>query len=74
VRRFVADEAHIDPLNLQHDRGMRQKNTPGAVTAEKTCRVTLQRLVTQNQDAMEATVWAEPFQDALSILQAPKIG
>lgn len=76
-RRFVADEAHIDPLDHMAMIAACGKNMPGAVTAEweDLPRATLQRLVTQNQDALEATVWAEPFQDALSISGVqPKIG
>ena len=76
-RRFVADEAHIDPLDHMGMIAACGKNMPGAVTAEweDLPRTTLQRLVTQNQDALEATVWAEPFQDALSISGVqPKIG
>jgi serine/threonine-protein kinase HipA len=76
-RRFVADEAQIDPLDHMGMIAACGKNMPGAVTAEweDIPRATLQRLVTQNQDALEATVWAEPFQDALSISGVqPKIG
>lgn len=76
-RRFVADEAQIDPLDHMGMIAACGKNLPGAVTAEweDIPRATLQRLVTQNQDALEATVWAEPFQDALSISGVqPKIG
>ncbi|KRB97886.1 hypothetical protein ASE11_13750 [Hydrogenophaga sp. Root209] len=76
-RRFVADEAQIDPLDHMGMIAACGKNLPGAVTAEweDIPRSTLQRLVTQNQDALEATVWAEPFQDALSISGVqPKIG
>lgn len=76
-RRFVADEAKIDPLDHMGMIAACGKNMPGAVTAEweDIPRATLQRLVTQNQDALEATVWAEPFQDALSISGVqPKIG
>lgn len=76
-RRFVADEAHIDPLDHMGMIAACGKNMPGAVTAEweDLPRATLQRLVTQNQDPLEATVWAEPFQDALSISGVqPKIG
>ena len=76
-RRFVADEAQIDPMDHMAMIAACGKNMPGAVTAEweDIPRTTLQRLVTQNQDALEATVWAEPFQDALSISGVqPKIG
>ena len=76
-RRFVADEAHIDPMDHMGMIAACGKNLPGAVTAEweNLPRATLQRLVTQNQDALEASVWAEPFQDALSISGVqPKIG
>ncbi|MBT9465313.1 type II toxin-antitoxin system HipA family toxin [Hydrogenophaga sp.] len=76
-RRFVAEEAQIDPLDHMGMIAACGKNMPGAVTAEweDIPRSTLQRLVTQNQDALEATVWAEPFQDALSISGVqPKIG
>lgn len=70
VRRFVADEARIDPLDHMDMIAACCKNLPGAIPAEwgDLPRVTLQRLVTQNADALEATVWAEPFQDALSTL------
>jgi serine/threonine-protein kinase HipA len=76
-RRFVAEEAHIDPLDHMGMIAACGKNMPGAVTAEweDISRATLQRLVTQNQDALEASVWSEPFQDALSISGVqPKIG
>ncbi|RZL64664.1 MAG: type II toxin-antitoxin system HipA family toxin [Variovorax sp.] len=76
-RRFVADEAQIDPMDHMAMLAACGKNLPGAVTAEweDIPRATLQRLVTQNQDALEASVWAEPFQDALSISGVqPKIG
>ncbi|MEO8152102.1 MAG: type II toxin-antitoxin system HipA family toxin [Rhizobacter sp.] len=76
-RRFVAEEADIDPLDHMRMIAACGKNMPGAVTAEweDISRSTLQRLVTQNHDALEATVWAEPFQDALSISGVqPKIG
>lgn len=76
-RRFVADEAQIDPQDHMAMIAACGKNMPGAVTAEweDIPRNTLQRLITQNQDALEATVWAEPFQDALSISGVqPKIG
>ena len=76
-RRFVAEEAAIDPLDHMGMIAACGKNMPGAVTAEweDIPRATLQRLVTQNQDALEASVWSEPFQDALSISGVqPKIG
>lgn len=76
-RRFVAEEAAIDPLDHMGMIAACGKNMPGAVTAEweDIPRSTLQRLVTQNQDALEASVWSEPFQDALSISGVqPKIG
>ncbi|MGJ7615344.1 MULTISPECIES: type II toxin-antitoxin system HipA family toxin [unclassified Variovorax] len=76
-RRFVAEEADIDPLDHMGMIAACGKNMPGAVTAEweDISRATLQRLVTQNQDALEASVWAEPFQGALSISGVqPKIG
>lgn len=76
-RRFVAEEAEIDPLDHMAMIAACGKNLPGAVTAEweDISRSTLQRLVTQNQDALEASVWAEPFQDALSLSGVqPKIG
>lgn len=76
-RRFVAKEAEIDPLDHMGMIAACGKNMPGAVTAEweDISRDTLQRLVTQNQDALEASVWSEPFQDALSISGVqPKIG
>ncbi|RZI72762.1 MAG: type II toxin-antitoxin system HipA family toxin [Variovorax sp.] len=76
-RRFVAEEAQIDPMDHMAMIAACGKNLPGAVTAEweDISRDTLQRLITQNQDALEATVWAEPFQDALSISGVqPKIG
>ncbi|OWQ90870.1 hypothetical protein CDN99_11965 [Roseateles aquatilis] len=76
-RRFVAEEAGIDPLDHMAMIAACGRNMPGAVTAEweDLPRLALQRLITQNQDALEATVWAEPFQDALSISGVqPKIG
>jgi len=76
-RRFVAEEAAIDPLDHMGMIAACGRNMPGAVTAEweDISRDTLQRLVTQNQDALEASVWSEPFQDALSISGVqPKIG
>ena len=76
-RRLVADEAAIDPLDHMAMIAACGKNMPGAVTAEweQVSRSTLQRLVTQNQDALEATVWAEPYQAALSISGVqPKLG
>jgi serine/threonine-protein kinase HipA len=76
-RRFVADEAGVDALDHMGMIAACGKNMPGAVTAEweDINPATLQRLITQNQDALEATVWAEPFQDALSISGVqPKIG
>ncbi|MES2532693.1 MAG: type II toxin-antitoxin system HipA family toxin [Pseudomonadota bacterium] len=76
-RRFVAEEAAIDPLDHMGMIAACGKNLPGAVTAEweDIARASLQRLVTQDQDALEASVWAEPFQDSLSISGVqPKIG
>ncbi len=76
-RRFVAEEAAIDPLDHMGMIAACGRNMPGAVTAEweDIARASLQRLVTQNQDALEASVWAEPFQDSLSISGVqPKIG
>lgn len=76
-RRFVAEEARIDPLDHMGMIAACGRHLPGAVTAEwqELSRGVLQRLITQNQDALEMTVWAEPFQDALSISGVqPKIG
>ena len=76
-RRFVAEEAQIDPMDHMGMIAACGKNMPGAVTAEweEISRDTLQRLVTQQQDALEASVWSEPFQGALSISGVqPKIG
>lgn len=76
-RRFVAEEANIDPMDHMGMIAACGKNMPGAVTAEweDISRASLQRLVTQNQDALEASVWSEPFQEALSISGVqPKIG
>jgi serine/threonine-protein kinase HipA len=76
-RRFVAEEAQIDPTDHMGMIAACGKNLPGAVTAEweDISRTALQRLVTQSQDAIEASVWAEPFQSALSISGVqPKIG
>ena len=76
-RRFVADEANIDAADHMAMLAACGKNLPGAVTAEweELQRSALQRLVTQNQDALEVTVAAEPFQDAISISGVqPKLG
>ncbi|RZJ10557.1 MAG: type II toxin-antitoxin system HipA family toxin, partial [Haliea sp.] len=73
----VAEEAGIsadDNFRLLAACG---KDLPGAVTAEweDIGRDALQALITQRQDALEATVWAEPFQDAISISGVqPKLG
>jgi serine/threonine-protein kinase HipA len=76
-RRFVAEEADIDVLDHMGMIAACGRNMPGAVTAEweDIPRRSLQHLVTQDQDALEASVWAEPFQGALSISGVqPKIG
>lgn len=76
-RRHVADEARIsvdDNFRLLAACG---KDLPGAVTAEweDIGRDALKELITQGQDALEVTVWAEPFQDAISISGVqPKLG
>ena len=48
---------------------MCSNNLPSAVIAEweNPLHSALQRLITQRQDALEATAWAELFQNALSI-------
>lgn len=71
-RRFLAEEANIDErFGPDHMAMMAAcgKNLPGAVTVlwEDISREQLQRLVTQDHDALEPTLWAEPFQDGISI-------
>ena len=76
-RRHVADAAGISPSNHFGMLAACGKDLPGAVTAEweNIGRNALQNLITQGQDALEVTVWAEPFQDALSISGIqPKLG
>ncbi|MFY7942782.1 MAG: type II toxin-antitoxin system HipA family toxin [Burkholderiaceae bacterium] len=76
-RRFVAEEANIQANDHMAMLAACGKNMAGAVTAEweELPRLVLQRLVTQNQDALEVTVAAEPFQNAISISGVqPKIG
>lgn len=76
-RRHVAEEAGIavdDYFGLLAACG---KDLPGNVTAlwEELDREALAGLVTQGQDALEMTVWAEPFQGAMSISGVqPKLG
>lgn len=71
-RRFLAEEAGIDERNGRDHMAIIAacgKNLPGAVTVvwEDVSRQQLQRLVTQNNDALEPTLWAEPFQEGISI-------
>jgi serine/threonine-protein kinase HipA len=68
-RNHVADAAGCDPLDHFRMLIACGLDLPGAVTAkwEPLPRLALQRLVTQNQDALEMTVSAEPVQDAVSI-------
>ncbi|MDB5964307.1 MAG: phosphatidylinositol kinase [Polaromonas sp.] len=76
-RKHVADEAGIDPTDSFRMLAACGRDLPGAVTAEweNIGRNDLQHLVTQGQDALEVTVWAEPFQDAISISGVqPKLG
>jgi serine/threonine-protein kinase HipA len=76
-RKHVADMAGIDPSNSFSMLAACGKDLPGAVTAEweNIGKAALQDLVTQGQDALEVTVWSEPFQDAISISGVqPKLG
>lgn len=76
-RKQVADTAGIDPSDHFRMLAACGRDLPGAVTAEweNIGRGALQNLVTQGQDALEFTVWAEPFQDAISISGVqPKLG
>ncbi|MEO6016494.1 MAG: type II toxin-antitoxin system HipA family toxin [Polaromonas sp.] len=76
-RKQVADTAGIDPSDHFRMLAACGRDLPGAVTAEweNIGRSALQNLVTQGQDALEFTVWAEPFQDAISISGVqPKLG
>lgn len=68
-RRHVASQARIDPQDNFKLLAACGLDLPGAVTAEWESleRGDLQQLITQGQDALEVTVWAEPFQDAISI-------
>lgn len=76
-RKHVADAAGIDPSSNFSMLAACGKDLPGAVTAEweNIGKAALQDLVTQGQDALEVTVWSEPFQDAISISGVqPKLG
>lgn len=76
-RKHVADAAGIDPSNNFSMLAACGRDLPGAVTAEweNIGKAALQHLVTQGQDALEVTVWSEPFQDAISISGVqPKLG
>lgn len=71
-RRFLAEEAHIDERQTKDHMAMIAacgKNLPGAVTLvwEEVSRPLLQSLITQNSNALEPTLWAEPFQGGISI-------
>jgi serine/threonine-protein kinase HipA len=76
-RRHVAQEAHIAPNDFFLLLTACGKDLPGNVRAvwQQLDRPTLARLVTQNNDALEMTVAAEPFQAAISISGVqPKLG
>ncbi|MES2413583.1 MAG: type II toxin-antitoxin system HipA family toxin [Pseudomonadota bacterium] len=76
-RKHVADQAGIDPSNSFRMLAACGRDLPGAVTAEweNIGKSALQNLLTQGQDALEVTVWSEPFQDAISISGVqPKLG
>ncbi len=76
-RRHVAEAAGIDPSDNFSLLAACGRDLPGAVTAEweNIGKAALQDLVTQGQDALEVTVWSEPFQDAISISGVqPKLG
>ena len=76
-RRHVAQEAGIDPSDFFSLLAACGKDLPGNVSArwEDLDREALSALVTQGQDALEMTVWAEPFQGAISISGVqPKLG
>ena len=76
-RFHVSEDAKIDERDHIRMLAACGKNLPGAVTAEweDIPRAELQRLITQNNDALEMSVWSEPYQDALSISGVqPKLG
>ncbi|MES2510999.1 MAG: type II toxin-antitoxin system HipA family toxin [Pseudomonadota bacterium] len=76
-RKHVADAAGLDPSDNFSMLAACGRDLPGAVTAEweNIGKAALQDLVTQGQDALEVTVWSEPFQDAISISGVqPKLG
>ncbi|MES2398810.1 MAG: type II toxin-antitoxin system HipA family toxin [Pseudomonadota bacterium] len=76
-RRHVAEMAGVDPSDSFAMLAACGKDLPGAVTAEweNIGKAALQDLVTQGRDALEVTVWSEPFQDAISISGVqPKLG
>ena len=76
-RRHVAEEAKIQPNDFFGLLAACGKDLPGNVRAvwQELDRPTLAQLVTQNNDSLEMTVGAEPFQDALSISGVqPKLG
>lgn len=71
-RRFLAEEAGIDERNKKDHMAMIAacgKNLPGAVTVvwEDIPQGQLQNLVLSNADIEEPTLWAEPFQEGISI-------
>ena len=68
-RNHVAQEAQIDPRDHIAMLAACGNDLPGNVRAQwqDISRDTLQKLITQNHDALEMTVWAEPFQDAIAI-------
>jgi serine/threonine-protein kinase HipA len=76
-RRHVAEEAKINVNDFFALLAACGKDLPGKVRAvwQELDRQTLARLVTQNNDALEMTVAAEPFQAAISISGVqPKLG
>ena len=77
MRRHVAELANIEPNNFFALLAACGKDLPGNVTAlwEDLGRDTLEQLITQGNDALEMSVWTEPFQDAISISGIqPKLG
>ncbi len=76
-RRHVAEEAKILPNDFFALLAACGKDLPGQVRAvwQDLDRQTLASLVTQNHDALEMTVAAEPFQASISISGVqPKLG
>ena len=68
-RNHVADQAKINPADHMAMLAACGNDLPGNVRAKwrDISRNQLQQLVTQNNDALEMTVWAEPFQDAIAM-------